>query len=58
MAKIIVAMPTRDVTFCVSTNPEVILMHKQGDFEEIHVTTSYWLSGRAVTQPKNSDTKE
>lgn len=57
MAKIIVAMPTRDITFCVSSNPEIILMRKQGD-DCLDVTTSYWMAGQAVTQPKNSNTKE
>lgn len=44
-----------DTAFDVSSNPELILMQRQGDVDECDVTTSLWLSGKAVTSFKQSN---
>jgi hypothetical protein len=54
MARISVGLPEFDITSCVSSNPEILLMLAEGDDEE-DVAESMWLSGQAVKQVQNPD---
>lgn len=54
MARIAVAFPEHDTSYDVRSNPEILYMLSQYDEDECDVTEALWLSGQAVTQPKNS----
>lgn len=55
MARIMQSMPSHDITRDCSTNPLFILMAAEDDEAECEATDSLWLSGAAVTQPKQSN---
>jgi len=55
MPKLIIRLPDFEATFDISTNPEIILMAAEGDEAECYVLCSNWISGMAVTQPKQSN---
>lgn len=54
MARIATSLPEYDVTFDVSSNPELIHMAIEGD-DEFDVTESQWLAMQYVTKPKHSN---
>ena len=56
MAFIMRQMPEHDITCCMDTNPELILMRMQGDEAEAEIEESQWLSGTYATPPKSSNT--
>lgn len=55
MTRIATSLPEYDVSFDLSTNPEIILMAAEGDDDECDVTESQWLAAQYVTKPKHSN---
>lgn len=55
MARITVEYPEFDVSFDVSSNPEIVMLLAEGSVAEAEALLSEWISGKAVTRPKTSN---
>jgi hypothetical protein len=55
MATVMNQLPDYDITVDMSTNPEIILLTAEDDEPGCSVLESLWVSGMAVTKPKQSN---